>query len=130
MKGQPLSDGPATTPDLADETVLASQRPEDEWLRLARDLHARGERRLALRAFYLSTLAGLGTRGWLAVARHKSNRDYLQELRRRARDHAGVLEAFARNVGRFERVWYGPHLADDGLLADFQADRERVLAEV
>lgn len=128
LKGQPVPAGPAAMPDLADETVLASQLPEDEWRRLAQDLQARGERRLALRALYLSTLAGLGARGWLAVARHKSNRDYLRELHRRARDRAGVPEAFARNVGRFERVWYGPHPADDGLLADFQADHERTLA--
>ena len=121
--------GAVAMPDLTDETVLASQLPEDEWLRLAQDLLGRGERRLALRAYYLSTLAALGTRGLLAVARHKSNRDYLQELRRRARDRAEVPEAFARNVGRFERVWYGSHGADDALLADFQADRELVLED-
>ena len=121
--------GPRAVPDLADEDVLASQLPEDEWLRLAHDLAARGERRLALRAYYLSTLAGLGARGWLAVARHKSNRDYLGELRRRARDRSAEQAAFARNVGRFERVWYGPHPADDALLAEFQADRERTLAD-
>ena len=126
--GQAAPAGATTPPDLTDEAVLASQLPEDEWLRLAHDLLGRGERRLALRAFYLSTLAALGTRGLLAVARHKSNRDYLQELRRRARDRAAVPEAFARNVGRFERVWYGAHQADDALLADFQADRARVLA--
>ena len=114
-------------PDLTDETVLASELPEDEWLRLAQELLGRGERRLALRAYYLSTLSALGTRGLLAVARHKSNRDYLLELRRRARDRVAVPEAFARNVGRFERVWYGAHGADDALLADFQADRERVM---
>ena len=129
LRGKAVPAGPAAVPDLSDETLLASHLPEDEWLRLARDLLARDERRLALRAFYLSTLSGLGARGLLAVARHKSNRDYLQELRRRARDRAAVPEAFARNVGRFERVWYGPHPADDGLLADFQLDRERVLAD-
>ena len=115
------------TPDLTDDSLLASQLPEDEWLQLARKLAAGGDRRLALRAFYLSVLAGLGERGLLAIARHKSNRDYVLELRRRARDRAEVAGAFARNVGRFERVWYGEHPADDGLLADFQADREIVL---
>ena len=124
-RAAPAAAGPA--PDLTDDSLLASQLPEDEWLQLARGLVAGGQRRLALRAFYLSVLAGLGERGLLAIARHKSNRDYLLELRRCARDRAGVPGAFARNVGRFERVWYGEHPADDALLADFQADREIVL---
>ena len=81
------------TPDLADETLLASQLPEDEWLRLARDFGDAANHRLALRAFYLSILAGLGERGLLAIARHKSNRDYLLELRRRARDRDGLQGA-------------------------------------
>lgn len=121
--------GPAApTPDLTADTVLATLLPEDEWLALARRLVASGDRRLALRAFYLSILAALGERGLLIIARHKSNRDYVLELRRRARDRSDEVQcAFARNVHRFERVWYGEHDADDLLLADFQTDRERVL---
>ncbi len=117
-------------PDLADESVLADQLPEDEWLALARRLLERGERRLALRAFYLSALSSLGGHGLLGIARHKSNRDYQGELRRRARDRAGLQEVFGRLVGRFERVWYGSHPADDDLLADFQHDRARLAAEL
>ncbi len=128
LVGEETPAGAVPPPDLTDESVLASELPEDEWLRLAQGLLNRGERRLALRAFYLSTLSALGARGLLAVARHKSNRDYLQEVRRRARDRESVPEAFARNVGRFERVWYGSHPADDALLVDFQADRERLVA--
>ena len=124
-KDAPTAAGP--TPDLTDEGVLASQLPEDEWLQLATRLLADGDRRLALRAFYLSVLAGLGERGLLAIARHKSNRDYQTELRRRARDRDEMQGAFARNVSRFERVWYGRHDADDRLLTEFQADRQRVL---
>jgi hypothetical protein len=114
--------------NLADDQILASQLPEDEWLELARRLLAEGERRLAVRAFYLSVLSNLGARGLLAIARHKSNRDYLEELRRRARDSVEMREAFARNVRRFERVWYGPHPADDTLMAEFQADRQCIAA--
>ena len=114
--------------DLADDTILANQLPEDEWLALAAQLQANGETRLALRAYYLSTLAALGARGLLAIARHKSNRDYLAEVQRRARDLADVPDAFARNVRRFERVWYGAHAASEELLARFQADRALIAA--
>ena len=117
-------------PDLTDEAVLADQLPEDEWLSLARRLLERGERRLALRAFYLSALSNLGGRGLLGIARHKSNRDYQGELRRRARDRAGLQETFGRLVTRFERVWYGSHPADDTLLTDFQNDRAQLAAEL
>ena len=127
-EGRPAPAPGGPVPDLTDDSVLASQLPEDEWLALARRLVGDGDRRLALRAFYLSTLAGLGERGLLAIARHKSNRDYVLELRRRDRGRADEAPgAFARNVARFERVWYGRHDADDRLLADFQADRRIVL---
>ena len=125
--GKAVAAGPAPVPDLTDDTVLATQLPEDEWLRLADGLLARGERRLALRALYLSGLSSLAARGLLAIARHKSNRDYVQELRRRGRIEPALQEAFGRNVARFERVWYGAHAADDALLSEFQTDRQRVL---
>ena len=123
---------PATSavPDLTDEAVLADQLPEDEWLALARELLARGERRLALRAFYLSALSSLGGQGLLGIARHKSNRDYVGELRRRARDRGTLQTLFGGLVGRFERVWYGTHPADDALLAAFQDERSRLAAEL
>ena len=114
-------------PDLTDDGVLATQLPEDEWLRLAQQLLGNGERRLALRAFYLSGLSSLAARGLLVIARHKSNRDYLLELRRRARLEPELQGAFGRNVARFERVWYGSHPADDALIAAFQVDRQKVL---
>ncbi len=129
LAGKSLAAAAAPLPDLTDEAVLADQLPEDEWLALARRLLERGERRLALRAFYLSALSHLGGHGLLGIARHKSNRDYQGELRRRARDRAGLQEVFGRLVGRFERVWYGSHPADDDLLTAFQDDRARLAAE-
>ena len=117
----------APPPDLADDGVLATQLPEDEWLRLAQKLLSSGERRLALRALYLSALSSLAARGLVVIARHKSNRDYLLELRRRARLEPELPGVFGRVVTRFERVWYGSHPADDGLLAEFQADREQLV---
>jgi len=46
-------------PDLADENIRADQLPEDGWTKLARELLERGEFRLAMRAFYLASLAHL-----------------------------------------------------------------------
>ena len=112
--------------ELADETVLPTDRPEDEWTLLGRDLIARGDTRLALRAFYLGSLAHLARQQWIQVHRGKSNLDYLQELRRRAKGEEGVAESFAHNLRLYERTWYGEHRASTETVAEFLANLERL----
>ncbi len=97
--------------DLADENTLASALPGDDWLRLARMQWEAGDLRLAVRAVYLATLAALGEQGLLVIARSKSNRDYLTELRYRAASRRDAPEVFGRSVALFERAWYGLHPA-------------------
>ncbi len=113
--------------DLQTEDVLASQLPEDEWLRLARELAARGEYRLALRALFLGTLAGLARQGVISIARHKSNRDYLAEVFRRGRQHPDWPPAFGGCVALFERSWYGLHVANPELLAEFERQQHPLI---
>ena len=96
-------------PDLEDENVGADELPENEWIVLARDLMAQGEYRLALRAYYLASLAHLSERHLITIARFKSNRDYERELQRRGHALPGLADVFGRNVTLFERVWYGMH---------------------
>ncbi len=115
-------------PDLAAEDVVADQLPEDGWLQLAREMIERGELRLALRAFYLSGLAHLGGRELIAIAKHKSNRDYGRELRRRARTRDDLLAAFDQNVAVFERAWYGTHDVSREALSRFSDNLERIRA--
>lgn len=114
-------------PDLADDAVSADQRPHHDWLDAARQLSARGELRLGLRAAYLASLALLGERRLLTIARHKSNLDYRRELARRASRHADLVRCFAANVSLFDRVWYGAHPAEreqvDAVLADLERMR-------
>ena len=94
--------------DLSDENLLASEIPEDEWLRLAKGYIKGGELRLAIRAMYLSNLASLGQRQLFVVTRWKSNRLYERELQMRS--HAYVLcEAFASSNRDYERTWFGLH---------------------
>lgn len=118
----------AVQPDVADENVTADQLPEDDWLKLARELAARGDLRLALRAMYLASLAHLGQRELVVIARFKSNRDYELELRRRARAWPELQAAFAENVGAFDRVWYGLHeITPDGV-QQFEGNVQRIRA--
>jgi hypothetical protein len=97
---------------LRKEDVSAALLPEEEWLAMSRDFAARGEWRLAMRAMYLSALAGLARREMLSLARGKSNREYARELSRKAHQHPEMLEPFQGLMHDFERVWYGCHPAD------------------
>lgn len=127
-QGVPIATAQAVqpTPDLADENVGADQLPEDGWTTLARELLGRGELRLALRAFYLASLAHLAERNLINLARFKSNRDYQRELQRRAHAFPNLQTLFGENVSSFDRVWYGRHEATGELVTQFAANVERM----
>jgi len=113
-------------PDLRDENVSADQLPEDGWIKLARELLARGEFRLALRAYYLSSLAHLAERNLISLARFKSNHEYERELNRRAHSFPNLRQLFGENVNAFDRVWYGTHEASGELVTQFASNVERI----
>jgi hypothetical protein len=64
----------------------------------------------------------------IAIARHKSNRDYQGELRRRAPGHSELQDAFGRNLREVERAWYGRHEVSAEILANFQTNLEKIRA--
>jgi hypothetical protein len=117
---------PAALPDLTAEDIAADQLPEDAWLGLARQMMDRGEFRLALRALYLAALAHLGDRQFISIARHKSNRDYQRELRRRRPGETELNATFADAVRAFERAWYGQHEVTPDILSASEADLQRI----
>jgi hypothetical protein len=108
----------AATPavDLADEALTADQLPEDTWWKLAEELRAKGEHRLAMRALYLAGINHLAGRGLLSVRRWKTGLEYRRELDRRARATPGLPPEFARGVGLFELAWYGHRPVDQTLV--------------
>jgi hypothetical protein len=116
----------APVPDLRDEGVGADELPEDGWLRMGIDLLERGELRLALRAFYLASLAHLAARELIRIAKFKSNRDYERELLRRSHALPDLSSAFSENVSVFDAVWYGRHDIDDEVLQRFRLNAERI----
>ena len=106
-------------PDLTDENLVADQLPLEGWQKLAQDLLSRGELRLALRAFFMATLAQLADSHLISVAKFKSNRDYVIELRRRAYENKQVQHAFYENVVTVDSVWYGKHPVTQEVLETF-----------
>jgi hypothetical protein len=113
-------------PDITDESVGADQLPEDRWVALARTLMEQGEFRLAMRAFYLGTLAHLAQRGLVRIARFKSNYDYQRELQRRSHAVPALLALFGENLATFERIWYGTHAVDRELVLQFADNVNRI----
>ena len=107
-------------PDLTKEDVSADQLPEDEWLALATKLAGEGELRLAIRALFLSALATMAGKNWIALAKFKSNRDYEREFRRRAASLPQALSAFGCLTSIYNRIWYGLHDPSPELVAECQ----------
>ena len=112
--------------DLQDEQVVASQLPENEWLKLAEEKIEAGELRLALRALFLASLAFLGERRLIAISRSKSNGDYVRELGFRARERSEMRACFGDNVRSFDRAWYGWHEVTLEALDHFRGNHQRI----
>src|SRR5439155_5905651 len=115
-------------PDLTDENVGVDQLPEDGWSKLGRELLGRGELRLAMRAFYLASLAHLAGRNLITLAKFKSNRDYEHELRRRGHSFESLLALFGQNVSVFDRIWYGLHEVNAESVGQFAANVDSIKA--
>jgi hypothetical protein len=113
-------------PDIEDEDTTAEELPSDEWTSLAARLMAEGELRLAWRALFFACLASLGEQGRLALARHKSNREYGRELARRA-ESPSTLEAFGANRQLVEACWYGNHMVTAEATDLFRTNHERII---
>jgi hypothetical protein len=113
-------------PDLESNDVAGDELPVDGWTKLALELLERGELRLAMRAFYFSSLAHLAARNLVNIARFKSNRDYERELFRRSHALPELSNTFSENVSIFDRVWYGLHEINADLLQHFRSNVERI----
>jgi hypothetical protein len=113
--------------DLEDEDTTAADLPANRWLELARELAEKGSLRLAMRALYLATLAGLAEHDLITIEKFKSNREYEMELHRRAHQKENLLMNFSKSREVFERVWYGMHAIHQPDLDNFAAIQKRMI---
>lgn len=105
---------------LADDETAVDVLAEAE--RLAREGNLRG----AIRKGYIALLCELSDRKVLGLARHKTNRDYLRDVRTRADLHPRMKVV----TDTFERHWYGFEESVENDWAEFRADYERVMRSV
>ncbi len=99
------------------ERIGAEESAEDlfgEAERLAREGNLRG----AIRKGYIAVLCDLSDRKLIGLANHKTNRDYLRDVRFRRE----LFEDMHGLTNSFERHWYGFQAAET---ADWEEFRER-----
>lgn len=108
------------------ERLEADQTASDllaEAERLARS----GDLRGAMRKAYVALLCELGDRGLIGLAQHKTNRDYLEAVRRAGRPR--LYEEVRPLTSDFELHWYGLRDASEADWGDFSARCRRAIRE-
>lgn len=75
----------------------------------ADELARKGDLRGAIRKGYVAFLCELSDRHLIGLARHKTNRDYLRDVRPRT----DIYKEMNGLTGSFERHWYGDQTADN-----------------
>jgi hypothetical protein len=88
--------------------------------RLARE----GRLRDAIRKGYIAVLLELSDRKMIGLARHKTNRDYLRDLRKRS----ALFENMSGLTGAYEQNWYGLRTTDADDWEDFRAKYRQTMA--
>ncbi len=87
--------------------------------RMARD----GDLRGAIRKGYIALLCELDDRKLIGLAPHKTNRDYLRDLRKRGE----IYQSVTGLTDVFESRWYGPMPSDESAWASFRARYKEAL---
>lgn len=85
-----------------------------------------GDLRLAIRKGYIALLCDLNDRKLIGLARHKTNRDYLIDVRKRPR----LFQNMSGITYVFERYWYGRKNINPDDWKDFRANYHRTLTEL
>lgn len=85
-----------------------------------------GDLRGAIRKGYIALLCELSDRKVIGLARHKTNRDYLRDVRKRT----DLFDNMTGLTTNFERNWYGLRLAEIQDWEDFRSRYRQTIAEV
>ncbi|MGE3466210.1 MAG: DUF4129 domain-containing protein [Pyrinomonadaceae bacterium] len=103
---------------------LGSDVSADDIFSEAESLARLGDHRGAIRKGYIAVLCELGDRNIVRLARHKTNRDYLRDVRKRE----DLFTDMSGLTGNFERSWYGLRLAGAEDWEDFRATCRRAIS--
>jgi hypothetical protein len=105
------------------ETIGADQSAEtlfDEAEGFARS----GDLRMAIRKGYIALLCELSDRKVIGLQRHKTNRDYLKDVR----SNGGLHTNMSGLTNSFERHWYGAVTGDETAWSEFREQYRNAIA--
>lgn len=91
----------------------------------ADELARGGELRLAIRKGYIALLCELSDRKVIGLARHKTNRDYLRDVKKRPQ----LFTSMAGMTLTFERHWYGLKNTEAGEWETFRETYREAISE-
>lgn len=113
-----------------DRVILGERIGEDE---SASDLFSeaellarQGNLRAAIRKGYIAMLCDLGDRNIVRIARHKTNRDYLRDVRK----DDSLFENMTGLTRNFETNWYGLRTTEPADWEDFRTGYLQTIANV
>jgi uncharacterized membrane protein len=92
----------------------------------AEQLAREGNLRSAIRKGYIAALCDLSDRKIVRLARHKTNRDYLRDVRK----NETLFENMRGLTSNFENNWYGLRTAEQADWEDFRERYLRTIADV
>lgn len=96
--------------------TIGDDRSAGDLFAEAEELARSGELRLAIRKGYVALLCELADRKVIGLARHKTNRDYLRDVRSKRE----LFENLRSVTGQFEDHWYGSQRSDQQAWEDFR----------
>ncbi len=85
-----------------------------------------GNLRAAIRKGYIALLCELSDRKVIGLAQHKTNRDYLRDVRKKPALHENMNGL----TSSFERHWYGFETADEGDWQEFKSNYLKAVKDV
>lgn len=110
-----------------DRVILGERVAADEdsagLLEEAERLAREGNLRAAIRKGYVALLCELSDRNLIGLAGHKTNRDYIRDLRK----NAGLQKDVRGLTDKFELHWYGERPAGDSDWEEFRNTYRRVV---
>ncbi len=119
--------GSRTKKERKDRVILGERIGQDEsaedLFSEAEALAREGDLRGAIRKGYIAILCELSDRKVIGLARHKTNRDYLRDVRK----DQGLFVNMTGLTGSFERNWYG--LGQSGI-QDWEDFRDRYMRTI
>lgn len=115
--------------DARARVILGEHLAEDE---TSQNLFAEAERlasegnlRAAIRKGYIALLCELSDRKLIGLAQHKTNRDYLRDVRKKTELHQDLKNL----TGSFERHWYGFDLTEPNDWEEFKQNYRQTIGK-